>query len=82
MAKIPVGIRVDGALLDRLRNAVWHLGKGLTMASVVSSGIAKELAKLEALNGGKPFPAHGRRTDVLDQFRLGKHKKKPPAARP
>ncbi len=56
MKKIPVGIRIDEALMERLHNAIWHLGHGLSITSVVTDGLEREVAKLEKVNGGKPFP--------------------------
>lgn len=57
--KIPVGIRVDEELMERLNNAIWHLGHGLSITSVTAEALERELAKLEKLNGGKPFPRRG-----------------------
>lgn len=59
MAKIPVGIRVEAALIERLKNAVWHLGQGLTITSVVTKSLEQSIRELEAHNGGKPFPPRG-----------------------
>jgi hypothetical protein len=56
MAKIPVGIRVEEELIERLKNAVWHLGQGLTITSVVVDSLEVAVSELEAKNGGKPFP--------------------------
>lgn len=42
--------------MERLRNAIWHLGPGLTMTSVLNQGLERTVSKLEAKNGGKPFP--------------------------
>lgn len=81
MVKVVVGIRLDDALFDRLRNAVWHLGKGLTITSVLSAALEKEVAKLEAHHGGKPYPFRGQNIQALEQF-LPRKKTKPPPARP
>ena len=56
MAKIPVGIRVESELIERLKNAVWHLGRGLTITSVITKSLEESIRELEAQNGGKPFP--------------------------
>jgi hypothetical protein len=56
MAKIPVGIRVEEEQVERLKNAVWHLGKGLTITGVIVQAIEKRLMELETRNNGKPFP--------------------------
>lgn len=56
MGKIPVGIRMEEELIERLKNAIWHLGRGLTITSVVEEALRKALKELEAHNGGKPFP--------------------------
>ncbi len=55
--KVPVSIRIEEDLIERLRNAVWHLGRGLTVTSVVEDAVAKSLRDLEKQNGGKPFVA-------------------------
>jgi hypothetical protein len=59
LPKIPVSIRVDSDLMERLRNAVWHLGKGLTITSVIEDCVAEAVKELEKQNGGSPFPARG-----------------------
>ena len=56
MAKIPVGIRVDEEMMERLKNAIWHLGRGLTITSVLVKALEQCVKELEAHNGGKPFP--------------------------
>jgi hypothetical protein len=63
MKKIPVGIRIDEELMERLHNAIWHLGRGLTITSVTAEALERAVAKLEAQNGGKSFPR--RRGEVL-----------------
>lgn len=55
MPKIPVSIRVDAELMERLRNAVWHLGKGLTITSVIEECVEGAVKELERQNGGAPF---------------------------
>ena len=56
MSKVAVGIRIDEELMERLHNAIWHLGQGLSITSVAAEAIERGLVKLEKLNGGKPFP--------------------------
>lgn len=57
MPKIPVSIRVDSELMERLRNAVWHLGKGLTITSVIEECVEGAVKELERQNNGAPFPS-------------------------
>lgn len=57
--KVPVSIRIDEDVIERLRNAVWHLGRGLTVTSVVEDAVAKAIRDLEKQNGGKPFAMRG-----------------------
>lgn len=55
--KEPVNARIDPALLERCRNAVWHIGRGKTLAWIVSEGMERVVSELEEEhNGGKPFP--------------------------
>lgn len=61
MAKVPVGIRVDEDLMERLRNAIWHIGQGLTVTSVAEEAMENALVTLEKRNGGKPYPSRGGR---------------------
>ena len=56
MKKMAVGIRIDEELMERLHNAIWHLGHGLSVTSVAAEAIEREVKNLEKLNGGKPFP--------------------------
>jgi hypothetical protein len=56
MPKIPVGIRVESELMERLKNAVWHLGQGLTITSIIEQSLEQAVQDLEARNGGQPFP--------------------------
>ena len=44
--KVPVSIRAELEVIVRLRNAVWHLGRGLTVTAVIE----------EALDQGRPRP--------------------------
>jgi hypothetical protein len=53
---IAVGMRIEEELIERLRNAVWHIGHGLTITSIIGQTLERELVKLEKSNGGKPFP--------------------------
>jgi len=55
LARIPISIRVDADLIERLRNAVWHLGHGLTITSVIEDAVIKAVQELEQHNNGKPF---------------------------
>jgi hypothetical protein len=56
MAKIVVGIRIRPALMERLRNAIWHIGKGLTLSSVIEEALLKIIEDMETRhNRGKPF---------------------------
>jgi hypothetical protein len=57
--KIPVSIRIDANLMERLRNAVWHLGHGLTITSVIEDAATKAVHDLEQHNSGKPFSPRG-----------------------
>ena len=45
--KIQVGVRFDPELVERLRNAVWHVGKGHTVNSVTEAATWKALEELE-----------------------------------
>jgi predicted DNA-binding protein len=56
LARIPISIRVDADLIERLRNAVWHLGRGLTITAVIEEAVTKAVEELETHNHGKPFP--------------------------
>ena len=57
MSKVPVSIRMDEEVIERLRNAVWHLGRGMTVTSVVEESVERAILGLEKQNGGKPFSA-------------------------
>lgn len=55
--KISSTFRLDADLIDRARNAVWHVGKGLTITELLEQGLADVLTQLEKKhNKGKPFP--------------------------
>ena len=55
--KVPVSLRIEEDMIERLRNAVWHLGRGLTVTSVIEEAVA--VRELEKQNNGKPFPKRG-----------------------
>jgi hypothetical protein len=55
MVKIAVGIRIGEEVMERLQNAISHIGHGLTITSVTSEALKRAVVKLEAQNGGKPF---------------------------
>lgn len=59
MAKIPVGMRLDADLIERLKNAIWYIGEGLTIGGVAEEAIEQAVRRLEKRNGGKPFPPRG-----------------------
>ena len=52
MAKIPVGIRLEEEVIERLKNAIWHLGQGLTITGVVEESLQQAIRQLEKHNGG------------------------------
>lgn len=56
MAKVHLGFWAEEELIQRLQNAVWHLGRGLTFTSVTVEAIEDAVSRLERRNGGKPFP--------------------------
>lgn len=82
MAKISVAIRIEQAWIERLRNAVWHLGKGRTVASVLSAALEKELAELELQNGSKPYPPRRLSSQALEQQLPQKRRNRRPGPRP
>jgi hypothetical protein len=53
---IAVGIRIEEELMERLHNAIWHIGHGLSITSVTAEALERAVRKLESQNGGKPFP--------------------------
>lgn len=59
MPKVPVSIRIEKDTIERLRNAVWHHGRGMTLTSIIEKAAEKAARDLEKQNGGKPFPARG-----------------------
>ena len=68
VSKVPISIRIEEELVERLRNAVWHLGRGLTVTSIVEEAVEKALHGLEKQNGGKPFA--NRKTPVAKAARF------------
>jgi len=54
--KVPLSLRLDQDTIERLRNAVWHLGRGMTVTSVIEEAMEQAARELEKQNGGKPFP--------------------------
>lgn len=58
--KISHTIRIDAELLERARNAVWHVGQGLTITQLLEEGLQEQLQDLEKKhNRGKAFPQRG-----------------------
>jgi len=54
--KVPVGMRLDPEVLERLRNAVFWIGQGKTVNGVIEEAAVAALEQLEKEhNGGKPF---------------------------
>ncbi len=44
-------------MMERARNAVWHIGKGKTLVALVTEGLQRVVEELEKEhNGGRPFP--------------------------
>ena len=56
MSKVPVSIRMDEGVVERLRNAVWHLGRGLTVTSIVEEAVEKALHGLESRTAASRSP--------------------------
>ena len=55
--KIPVNARIEPELIERLRNAVWWIGRGLTIQALIEEALESIAGTLEAkYNRGKPFP--------------------------
>jgi hypothetical protein len=53
-------IRVDDELLERAKNAVWHVGKGLTITGLLEQGLLATVQALEKKhNRGKAFARRG-----------------------
>jgi hypothetical protein len=40
LARVSLSIRSEADVTERLRNAVWHLGHGLTMTSVIEDAMS------------------------------------------
>jgi hypothetical protein len=58
MDKESVSIRLDTKKMDRLRNAIWHVGRGLTISALLEEAVDTISDRLEVeYNGGKPFPS-------------------------
>jgi len=57
--KVPLSIRIEQDVIERLRNAVWHLGRSMSVTSVMQEAMAKAIRDLEKHNNGKPFPTRG-----------------------
>lgn len=67
--------RMDRELLERMRNAVFELGKGLSLRRIAEEGSRIVLERLEKEhNNGEPFP---QRTEELLQSRRRTKAKKP-----
>lgn len=65
--KEPVGLRLEHDVIERLRNAVFWVGKGLTVNGVIEEATVKALEALESKhNGGRPF---GQREGVIPKGR-------------
>lgn len=66
--------RMDKELLERMRNAVFELGKGLSLRRIVEEGARIVLERLEREhNNGKPFLQ--RSEELLKSRRRSKAKK-------
>lgn len=53
-------IRLDDELLERTKNAVWHIGQGLTITGLIEEGLLARIQDLEKQhNKGKAFAARG-----------------------
>lgn len=74
MAKMSVGIRVEADLMERLKNAIWHVGQGLTITSLVEQALEQVVKDLEARNGGKPFPPRQGRIPKSPKYKNGPSK--------
>jgi hypothetical protein len=56
-------IRVDDDLLERAKNAVWTVGRGLTLTGLIEEGLLAQVKAIEKKhNKGKPF---GQRDEEL-----------------
>jgi len=55
--KVPIAVRLDEELVERLRNAVWWIGRGLSITDLTGTALTREVEKLERQhNEGQPFP--------------------------
>jgi hypothetical protein len=67
--------RIPTALMERLRNAVWWFGRGLTVQELLEDALEKICTDLEKKhNGGKPFPQR------QGELARSKRKNKPPGS--
>jgi hypothetical protein len=58
MGKISSTFRLDEDLMERVRNAIWHIGQGLTITDLMEQGLEEVVKQLEKKhNKGKQFPA-------------------------
>jgi hypothetical protein len=52
-----VNARLERALVERARNAIWHVGRGHTLSCLMRDGLLAEVIRLEEEHhAGKPFP--------------------------
>ena len=50
-------IRLDDELLERAKNAVWNVGRGLNLTLLIEEGLLAQVEELEKKhNKGKRFP--------------------------
>jgi hypothetical protein len=60
MAKEQVGAKINRATIERLRNAIYWIGRGLTIQRCVEEAILAKVEELEEkYNEGKPFEKRG-----------------------
>jgi hypothetical protein len=73
--KQSISPKIDADLWERVHNALWHVGRGLTLTALVEAGLWDQVSKLEAeYNKGKPFP---QRTGELPKAPKRKARKRP-----
>jgi hypothetical protein len=77
MSKYSVGIRIDPALAERMDHVRSDMNDDSTFTELVRANLEKEVAKLESLNGGKPFPPRTSRREAVERA-LPRKSKKPP----
>ncbi len=52
--------RIEEELLEAAKNAIWHVGQGLTLTDLLEEGLRAQIAALEKKhNKGKPFGHRG-----------------------